>query len=126
MPVEVSRSRFDALVKRAASELPDQFARALENIRIDIRDRPTRKQLRSVGLGDDELLLGLYEGTPLTERHVDSPPPLPDVIYLFQQDIEDACESEEQLAEEVRITLLHEIGHYFGLDEDELTELGYG
>lgn len=113
-------------MKRAANELPDQFAHALDNIRIDIRDRPTRAQLRSVGLNDDELLLGLYEGTPLTERHVDSPPTMPDVIYLFQHDLEDACDTEDQLAEEVRITLLHEIGHYFGLDEDELDALGYG
>jgi predicted Zn-dependent protease with MMP-like domain len=126
MPVEVSRPRFDALVKRAARDLPEQFVHALENIRVEIRDRPTRKQLRSVGLGEDELLLGLYEGTPLTDRHADSPPALPDVIFLFQHDLEDACDSEAQLAEEVRITLLHEIGHYFGLDEDELAELGYG
>ena len=79
-----------------------------------------------MGLGDDELLLGLYEGVPLTDRHADAPPSMPDVIFLFQHDLEDACDSEEQLADEVRITLLHEIGHYFGLDEDELAELGYG
>lgn len=126
MPYQVPREEFDRLMKLAAATLPEQFRQALDVVRVEIRDRPTRRQLKSVGLDEDELLLGLYEGIPLTERSVNDGPVLPDVIYLFQHDIEDVSDNAEQLQEEVRITLLHELGHYFGLDEDELDELGYG
>lgn len=126
MPYQVPREEFDRLMKLAAATLPEQFRQALDVVRVEIRDRPTRRQLKSVGLEEDELLLGLYEGIPLTERSVNDGPVLPDVIYLFQHDIEDVSDNAEQLQEEVRITLLHELGHYFGLDEDELDELGFG
>ncbi|MFT3788959.1 MAG: metallopeptidase family protein [Tepidisphaeraceae bacterium] len=126
MPVRVERQRLEQMIEAAIASLPDQFRSALDVVRIELRDRPTRRQLRSVGLADDELLLGLYEGTPLTERHIDDTGRLPDVIYLFHEDLEDACDSEDEFQSEVRITLLHELGHYFGFDEDQLDALGYG
>jgi predicted Zn-dependent protease with MMP-like domain len=98
---------------------------ALDVVRVEVRDRPTPAMLRSVGLEEDELLLGLYEGVPLTERSVMDAPRPPDVIYLFKHDLEDACDDVATLAAEVRTTLLHELGHYFGFGEDELEELGY-
>lgn len=126
MPYHVSRERFAQLVERALAALPPEFARALEDeVRIEIRDRPTRRELRSLGLDDDELLLGLYQGHPLTERSVESSGCLPDVIYVFQEDCELVSDSEQQLIEEVRVTVLHELGHHFGLGEDELERLGY-
>jgi len=125
MPTEVSSAEFDRMVADAIASLPARFRSALDVVRVEVRDRPTRKELRSVGLADDELLLGLYVGVPLTERSVDGGPTLPDVIYLFREDLEDACDDAAQLAEEVRVTLLHELGHYFGLDEDGLAAVGY-
>jgi len=126
MPYHVSKKDFADLVSAALRELPEQFSNALDEVPIDIRTRPTRRQLQSLGLTDDELLLGLYVGTALPDRSVDQGVRLPDVIYLFQQDIELVSASAAQLQEEVRTTVLHELGHHFGLDEDQLDELGYG
>jgi predicted Zn-dependent protease with MMP-like domain len=126
MGFEVTDDEFTELVARAARSLPDEFRHALDVVRVELRERPTRAQLRSVGLSEDELLLGLYEGTPLTERSVYDDARLPDVIYLFRHDLEDACDTRDQFEQEVRVTLLHELGHYFGLDEDELDTLGFG
>jgi predicted Zn-dependent protease with MMP-like domain len=126
MPFEVSKERFAQLVERALAEVPEPFAQHLEEVAIEIRDRPTRKQLRSVGLADDELLLGLYHGRPRDVRSVLDSGVMPDVIYIFQEDVEDASDDEADLVRQVRITVLHEIGHHFGMDEDMLDELGYG
>jgi len=108
------------------AEVPAPFARVLEEVPIDIRTRPTRRELRSVGLGEDELLLGLYRGRPRTVRSVEDSGTMPDVIYIFQEDVELACDSEEELVRQVRTTVLHEIGHHFGMSEEDLDELGYG
>ena len=126
MAYHVGKAKFAALVERALVELPEPFATALEEMRIEIRDRPTRKELKSVGLDDDELLLGLYVGVPRTERSVEHSGRMPDVIYVFQEDVELVSDSEADLVREVRVTVLHEIGHHFGLDEDDLDRLGYG
>jgi predicted Zn-dependent protease with MMP-like domain len=77
-------------------------------------------------LEDNELLLGLYVGHPLTERSVEMSGVLPDAIYIFQEDVEMVSENEDDLLREVRITVLHEIGHFFGMDEDDLDNIGYG
>ena len=114
------------MVQRAIAGLPERFRAALDLVRVEVRDRPTSAQLASVGLDESELLLGLYEGVPLIERSVLDAPRPPDVIFLFREDLEDACDDLETLEREVRVTLLHELGHYFGFDEDELERLGYG
>jgi predicted Zn-dependent protease with MMP-like domain len=126
MGYEVSKERFAELVERALADVPPVFEPYLEEVAIEIRDRPTRKQLKSVGLKEDELLLGLYHGRPRDERSVLDSAVMPDVIYIFQEDVEDASDDEADLVEQVRITVLHEIGHHFGMDEDMLDELGYG
>jgi predicted Zn-dependent protease with MMP-like domain len=126
MPFDVSKERFAELVERALADVPPVFEPYLEEVAIEIRDRPTRKELRSVGLREDELLFGLYHGIARDQRSVEHSGVMPDVIYIFQEDHEDACDSEEELVEQVRITVLHEIGHHFGMDEDMLDELGYG
>src|SRR5688572_25007382 len=126
MPYEVDNATFEQLVERALAELPQQFAEFLEEVPIEIRQRPTPKQLRRVGLKEDQLLLGLYDGVPLTMRSVEHSGVRPAVIYIFKEDVEDASDSEEELVEQVRTTVLHEIGHHFGMDEDDLDELGYG
>jgi predicted Zn-dependent protease with MMP-like domain len=126
MAHHVSKAKFEELVERALAELPEQFAAHLEEVPVEIRPRPSKEQLARVGLAEDELLLGLYDGIPLTERSVEHSGVRPAVIYIFKEDVELACDSEEQLINEVRTTVLHEIGHHFGMDEDDLDELGYG
>lgn len=127
MPHHVSKSAFEKLVERALAELPDEFAEALDTMTIEIRSRPTPEQLEDAGLESDELLLGLYVGVPLPERNVSSDHGrLPDKIFIFQEDCELVSESEAQLVQEVRTTVLHELGHYFGMDEQQLDDLGYG
>lgn len=125
MAYRVGKAQFAALVERALSEVPGEFASALEEVPVEIRDHPTAEQRRKVGVTDRSLLLGLYQGSPLTQRSVEAPP-MPAVIYIFQNDIELASASEAELVAQVRKTVLHEIGHHFGLDEDDLKNLGYG
>lgn len=126
MPFPVSKAKFASLVEQALAELPEPFASVLDEMSLEIRDRPTSQQLKSVGLQDDHLLLGLYRGVPRPERSVEQSGRLPDVIYIFQDDCQEVCESENDLVREVRVTVLHELGHHFGLDEDDLDRLGYG
>ena len=126
MAHHVTRSRFADLVERALAELPPQFAQFLEEVPVEVRDASTAAQRRRAGVPRDGLLLGLYQGVPRTKRSVEQSGVMPDVIYIFQEDVELASDSEQELVEQVRTTVLHEIGHHFGLDEDELDELGYG
>jgi predicted Zn-dependent protease with MMP-like domain len=126
MAYHVSKAKFAELVEQALAELPEQFAEFLEEVPVEIRNRPTPKQLKAAGLGRDDLLLGLYRGVPQTERSVEHSGRFPDVIYIFQEDIELVSGGEEELVDQVRTTVLHEIGHHFGLDEDDLDRLGYG
>ena len=126
MACHVSKSEFARFVEQALAELPEPFASHIEQITVEIKDRPTRQQLRSVGLDPDELLFGLYQGVAMPDRSVEHSGVLPDRILIFQEDHEIACDSPAQLVEEIRTTVLHEIGHHFGMDEDDLDEVGYG
>jgi predicted Zn-dependent protease with MMP-like domain len=124
VPYKASKAQFEQLVEEALAELPEQFASFLEEVAIEIRDRPTAEQRRRAGARG--LLLGLYQGRPRTVRSVEDSGTLPDVIYIFQEPVEAVSETQEQLVRQVRITVLHEIGHHFGLSEEDLDELGYG
>jgi predicted Zn-dependent protease with MMP-like domain len=128
MAYHVSKAEFASLVEKALSELPSPFAEFLEEVPVQIMDRPSRKLLRSLGMEADDLLLGLYQGADLADR-VEAEgrgTPLPNHILIFQEDIEQVSESEADLVREVRTTVLHEIGHHFGMSEHDLDELGYG
>jgi predicted Zn-dependent protease with MMP-like domain len=125
----MKRATFQTLARRAFDRLPKQFRDHLEHVEFVIEDWPSRELLESLDLDPDEdTLLGFYEGVPIGERSStsDLPEPVADTIYLFQRALEEACETEDQLVEEIRVTLLHEIGHHFGLEEDEIEKLGYG
>ena len=111
------RRDFDRCVKAALDSLPPQFLARLQNVLITVQDEPSDEQLEDTG---SEELLGLYEGVPLTERSLDDPYQMPDRIFLFQGPLEDYCETEEELVEEIRVTLVHEVAHFFGLQEDEI------
>ena len=126
MPYPVSKREFEMLVEEALADLPEAFAEFLEEVPIEIQTRPSKKLLREIGLEEDELLMGLYRGVDRTRRSVEDSGRLPDVIYIFQEDHELVCRSREQLMTEVRKTVLHEIGHHFGLSEEDLDRLGYG
>ena len=126
MPYEVSDVEFERLVQKAIQQLPARWRLTIEGeVPVRIEARPPPRLLRELGMQEDELLLGLHQGTALTERHIEDNARLPDVITLFKEDIEDASDDREDLIEQVRITLLHELGHHFGLDEDDLDRLGY-
>lgn len=121
--IRVTADEFDSAVKAALADVPLEFRALLENVVIEVQERPGRELLDD-GLPDD--LLGIYIGTPLEEEYSDGyHQPLPGRIILFRANLCDMCESREELIEEIRITLLHEIGHHFGMDEDKLDELGY-
>ena len=125
MPIQVNRKRFAEIVEKALAELPEPFASHMDEMTVEIIDHPTDRQLKNAGLDDDELLMGLYEGVSMLDRNVEAPPTIPDKIFIFQEDHELVCDSEEQLEHEVRTTVLHEIGHHFGMDEEDLERLGY-
>lgn len=112
--IDVSRGRFEELVDAAIDGIPDQFLRQLGNVVILVADRNP----------EEPDLLGLYEGIPLTERTEDFWAP-PDVIHIYRGALCDFCDSEEDLVEQVRVTVVHEVGHFFGLDDDDLDRLGY-
>ena len=119
------RSDFERLVLQALEEIPDQFRDALQNIDIQVRWRPTITELRSAGVRRGSLF-GLYLGVPLTKRGHGYSMALPDTIVVYQQTHERHCRSDAEIVEQVRQTVLHEIGHYLGIDEDRLQELGIG
>ncbi|HLE37185.1 MAG TPA: metallopeptidase family protein [Candidatus Acidoferrales bacterium] len=146
----MKRERFVKLVEEAIEALPEKFARLVKNVAVVVEDEPSRdtaQRLRSEqaagsgqaassaqpaesgqasseheDAGEEGLLMGEYIGVPLTERGAWEAPP-PDKIVLYQKNIEAACESEEEIREEVRLTVLHELGHYFGMDEQQLEDV---
>jgi len=116
---EVDRKRFEKLVEQALARLPEQFRLKLTNVAIIIEDTPAEAHRSVAG---KSLLLGLFHGIPLTEKSVSSTA-FPDRIILYQKNIEAICSTDEDVRRQVRDTLLHEIGHYFGLSEDDLRNL---
>ncbi len=117
---------FRALVDEALDGLPARFLPYLEGLAVDVEPMPDEATLQSIGEDDPRSLLGLYEGTPLTERSVSQPAEWPERIVIYQRNIERGCRTRREIVRQVRTTVLHEIGHHFGLDEEDLEELGYG
>ena len=118
-------SDFSALLDEAIKELPEEFRNKLENVAIIVEDYPSDELLERMEVPEGDTLFGLYEGVPLPERGHFNAPVLPDRILIFQREIEDACDSPEEVKEELKITLVHEIAHFFGLDDDYLEQIGY-
>jgi predicted Zn-dependent protease with MMP-like domain len=116
--------RFERLVQHAIAAIPGSFRAALDEVAIVIADEPTREQRRENGLRPDETLYGLYEGVPRNEYAADWVP-VPNRIVIFRLPLEDDFPHPDDLADEVRITILHELAHHLGIeDEDRLAELG--
>jgi predicted Zn-dependent protease with MMP-like domain len=116
MPVEMGREEFERLVEAALDDIPDEIAALIRNVVVLVEDDPPP---------DDPDLLGLYDGVALTERHGGQNLELPDRIFVFRRPLLDFASDEEHLAEEVRITVVHEVAHHFGIEDDRLHELGY-
>jgi predicted Zn-dependent protease with MMP-like domain len=118
------QDRFDRLVERAVAGIPPRFRAALDEVAIVIADEPSPEQLRENDLGPDETLYGLYEGVPLSEWGGDWVPE-PTRILVFRLPLEEDFPDPDELADEVRITILHELAHHLGIeDEDHLAEMG--
>ncbi len=129
MGLALSKAEFERLVAAAVRELPARYRRFLrrENVAIVVVRRPSRQQLRDLEMNPDtETLFGLYEGTPRTERDTNYNMTLPDQITIFQEPLEDEFPNRAELKEQVRRTVLHEIAHFFGLDDDELERMNWG
>ena len=107
-------------------ELPEEFRDHLHNVEIVVQKRPSKNQLAEMDLDShEEVLYGLYEGVPLPDRSALDPPILPDKITLFSEPLLTDFPDPDELREQIRLTVIHEIGHYFGLDDDEIEKLGY-
>ena len=114
---------FEQLVAEALDELPRRFRRYVQNVAVVVEAAPSRELLEAMELWPDGTLLGLYEGVPLTERGYGFGNALPDRITIFQRPIEEMCSTAHDIKSAVQETVLHELGHYFGLDDDQLDAL---
>lgn len=114
--LELTESEFEDLVAEALDEIPDELAAMMDNVVVLVEDEPP---------ADAEGVLGLYEGTPLTERGEWYTGVLPDIIRLFRVPILRLCDSWDDAVEEVLVTVVHEVAHHFGIDDDRLHELGW-
>jgi predicted Zn-dependent protease with MMP-like domain len=120
---EVDKKRFEQLVERAYQKIPDKFKEKIENVVIKVEDCPTREDLEKLKIRNEGLLLGLYRGTPLNQRSVWQGIRLPDEIVLYQKDIERVCKNDGEIEDRINEVLQHELGHYFGLSDDEIYAL---
>jgi len=123
-PLSMDRKAFERTVEQAAASLPDEFRSRLGDVPILVEDVPPPELLKTL---DDPApdLLGLFVGVPLTLKTAQDVPSTPDAIYLFKRNLERACADHDELVEQIGVTLRHELGHYLGMDEDDLEEAGH-
>src|SRR6267142_6775301 len=124
----MTRREFERIVEEAVKSLPEAFRARIENVVIRVAESPNRRQSRAPDAtkGHETSLYGLYEGIPRTERGVDDSFRTPDRITIFKRAIERDHRSRTAMVKCIQETVLHELGHYFGLDDSQLDELGYG
>jgi len=119
----MTRARFERLVADAIRLIPARFRREMQNLALVVEDEPDDDLLEAMEIEPPDTLYGLYQGTPLTERGATWGNALPDVITIFQRPIEEDCEDDDEIRLAIGETLIHEVGHYFGLSEDEIEEI---
>lgn len=121
----MNRRAFEKLVAEAVNALPEEFLSRLDNVEIVVEDFPSMEIQKTEGLESPYDLLGYYEGVPLTER--DSSPSgwMPDRITVYQEPLMAICSTRMELFDEIQRTVVHEVAHYFGIDEDRIEELGW-
>jgi predicted Zn-dependent protease with MMP-like domain len=116
----LTRQQFQRLVEEALEEIPRRFRAAMKNVAVIVEDAPPADILDEMEIEPPDSLFGLYQGTPLPERSWGYGNTLPDRISIYQQPIEEACADEEEIRTCVAETVIHEFGHYFGMDEDQI------
>ncbi len=121
--MELSDQEFDSLISKAMDELPQEYIKGLNNVAIVYADWPDEHQAKKAGLREGNILLGLYEGIPLTQRGAGYSFVLPDKITLFKHSILMVSRDPEKLFEQIKRTLWHEIAHYYGLNHDRIHDL---
>lgn len=123
----MTREDFEKVVAEVLDQMPDKFKNAMDNIGIVVEDVPTDEVISKMKLTSPHSLLGLYQGIPLLKRGVwyGMAPSMPDVISIYQKNIERICRTEQEIKAKVYEVVIHEIGHYFGMSEDELRTAGY-
>jgi predicted Zn-dependent protease with MMP-like domain len=121
--MKLARKEFEELVVLALRKLPRFFKKKMKNVDVVVEDRASRDLLSEMGLRSPFELLGLYQGVPLDQRGFYYGNVLPDKITLFQIPIESICQTREEIEERVKEVVIHEVGHYFGLDDNRLREL---
>jgi predicted Zn-dependent protease with MMP-like domain len=127
MAMKLNPKEFDRAVRRAYNRIPAEIRERMDNVVLTVKKRPTPEMLEELGYPPDEPLLGLYWGDSLQEHSFFTPPPLyPDTIFIFQEPLEEMCETIGELEREIQITVVHEVAHFLGIDEEHLEELGYG
>jgi predicted Zn-dependent protease with MMP-like domain len=117
--MRVPPEEFEALVEQALDGLPEEFAGLLENVVVVVEEEPDPDDLEALGMEPDEELLGLYQGVPQSERDSNYLA-LPDRVIVYRGPLLRSCDNRRQLIREVRNTVVHELGHHFGLDEDDM------
>jgi predicted Zn-dependent protease with MMP-like domain len=123
--MQFTDEEFEDVVQDAIASIPEGFKHYLEEIAVDIEDEPDEATCREMKLRSPRQLLGLYRGTPLTRRNVHDSFRFPDRIVIYQRNLERMCRTREQMVAEIRKTVLHEVGHHFGLSERQLRDLGF-
>ncbi|MFB3883756.1 MAG: metallopeptidase family protein [Thermodesulfobacteriota bacterium] len=121
--MKLTRKEFEDAVVYALRKLPKSIKKKMENMDVVVEDRASRHLLSEMDLRSSTELLGLYQGIPLDRRGFYYGNVLPDKITLFQIPIESICRTKEEIREKIREVVIHEVGHYFGLDDDRLSEL---
>ena len=119
----MTRQEFTDLVDEALSRIPRRFRAAMKNVAVIVEDEPPAHILQEMEIEPPDSLFGLYQGTPLPERGWAFGNALPDRISIYQRPIESACEDDEEIRDCVAETVIHEFGHYFGMDEDQIEEI---
>lgn len=123
--MEMTDVEFEEVVQDALASIPEGFTHYLQEVAVDIEDEPDEVTCRELRLRSPRQLLGLYRGTPLTRRHVEQSGRFPDRIVIYQRNLERMCRTREQMIDQIRRTVLHEVGHHFGLNEKQLRDLGF-
>ena len=119
----MDRERFNKLVAESLDALPEEFRARIKNVAVVVEDYPAETGPTESVPEDEDLLMGVFDGTPLTQKGTMQIEAGPDRVVLYQKNIEAVCDNDEEIREEVRLTVLHELGHYFGLEEDDLADV---
>lgn len=122
----MTHAEFEALVERALRRLPRQFKDKITNVAVVVEDWADDETLEELGIEPPDTLYGLYRGTDLTRRDSSYGNVLPDTVYIYQGPIEEDCDDPDEMADLVLDTVIHEIGHYFGLDDDTMEGIEQG